>query len=53
MCTYYKNRFDTLGEFGNEDCNKSASTLVKLVKQSPNEDLNGPKKQPSLFPIYC
>ena len=49
-----KNRYEVLCESGEEDCNKSVSTPVKILKQSPNEDLyRAKKKQPSLFLIHC
>ena len=49
-----KNRYEVLCESGEEDCNKSVRTPVKILKQSPNEDLyRAKKKQPSLFQIHC
>ena len=39
-----KNRFEVLCESDEEDCNKSVSTSVKLLKQKPNDDLNRAKK---------
>ena len=40
-----KNLFDVLSASGDEDCNKSVSTPVKLLKERPNEDLNRAKKK--------
>ena len=39
-----KNRFEVLYESGEEDCNKSVGTPVKLLKQRPNEDSNRASK---------
>ena len=48
-----KNRFEVLSESGEDYCNKSVNTPVKLVKRRPNEDLNRVNKEPSLFLIQC
>ena len=39
-----KNCVDVLRASGDEDCNKSVSMPVKLLKQRPNKDLNRAKK---------
>ena len=41
-----KNCYDLLSESGHDDCSKSVSTFVKLVKQRPKKDLNRAKKPP-------
>ena len=44
-----KSRYEVLRKSGEEDCNKSVSTTVKILKQRPNEDLNRAKKTRHYF----